>query len=122
VGQQQATPISAEGYVDRLAEFFPGAVRMRIPVTVSKLIGEREGTESGSAVIVFGTANEVLFTSELPLEFNDQVRVMNRDGSLNARGKVVALQFGGKSMAIAVRFQSEVANWIIKPTPRTAER
>jgi hypothetical protein len=95
---------------------------MRIPVTVSKLSGERQASESGNAVIVFGTASEVLFTSELTLEFDDQVRVMNRDGSLDARGKVVALQFGGKSTAVAVRFQTEVANWIIKPTPHKAER
>jgi hypothetical protein len=86
------------------------------------MVTDRQAAQSGPAVIVFGTANEVLFTSELPLEFNDEVRVTNRDGSLDARGKVVALQFGGKGTAVAVRFQAEVANWIIKPAPSKAER
>jgi hypothetical protein len=122
VGQQQAVPNSTDAFIDRLAEFFPGAVRMRIPVNVSKMTSDRQPVVSGTATIVFGTANEVLFTSELVLEFNDQVRVTNRDGSLDAQGKVVALQFGGKGTAVAVRFQAEVANWIIKPAPGKVER
>jgi hypothetical protein len=119
VGHQQAVPVSTEGFVERLAEFFPGAVRMRIPVTVSRVSGDQQ---SGNATIVFGTANEVLVLADLPLEFNELVRVTNRDGSLDAQGKVVALQFGGKDTAVAVRFESEVANWIVKPALRKAER
>ncbi len=119
MGQQQAVPVSTEGFVERLAEFFPGAVRMRIPVTVSRVSGD---PHSGNAMIVFGTAKEVLVLADLPLEFNDRVRVTNRDGSLDAEGKVVALQFGGKSTAVAVRFESEVANWIVKPAPRKVDR
>ena len=122
MGQQLAVPVSTESFVDRLAGFFPGAVRMRIPVKVSRVSSEQQLSEIDDTVIVFGTATEVLFTSDLPLEFNDDVRVTNRDGSLDAQGKVVALQFGGKNTAVAVRFQSEVANWIIKPAPRKVER
>ena len=66
-------------------------------------------------VIEFGTAHEVLFASTLPLEFEDEVRLMNSDGSLDARATVVAVRYHGGRKAVAVRFVGEVGNWIIKP-------
>jgi hypothetical protein len=51
------------------------------------------------------------------LEFDDHVKLTSQDGSLNAEGKVVALQFDGRRTAVAVRFDADVANWIIKSAP-----
>ena len=66
-------------------------------------------------VIEFGTAHEVLFSSSLPLEFEDRVRLVNSDGSLDARATVVAVRYHGGGKAVAARFVGEVGNWIIKP-------
>jgi hypothetical protein len=66
-------------------------------------------------VIEFGTANEVLFSSGLPLEFEDGVRVVNSDGSLDANAVVVAVRYHQGRKAVAARFVGEVSNWIIKP-------
>ncbi len=66
-------------------------------------------------MIEFGTAREVLFSSTLPLEFEDQVQLVNSDGSLDARAIVVAVRYHGGGKAVAARFIGEVGNWIIKP-------
>jgi hypothetical protein len=66
-------------------------------------------------VIEFGTDQEVLFASALPLEFDETVILRNVDGSLQAKGYVVAMQLGPQRSAVAVRFKEKVNNWIIQP-------
>jgi hypothetical protein len=107
-----------EASVNRLAEFFPTAIRIRIPVRVTAY--DQAGDDASSApaeetVIEFGTAREVLFVSALPLEFDDTVRLKNTDGSFDAQGSVVAVQVGERRSAVAVRFSGKVNNWIIQP-------
>jgi hypothetical protein len=97
------------GVVQSLAEFFPGAAPLRLAVNVE--------TESGAAeqtVIEFGTAEEVVFGSRLPLEFGDRLQISNADGSLAATAHVVALQFHAGEAAVAARFSERVSNWIVK--------
>ena len=99
--------------VEKLAELFPGASHMRIPVRVTALrVGRKRLDEQ--TTIEFGTAREVLFASTLPLEFEDRMRLANADGSLDARATVIAVRYHGGRKAIAARFAGEVANWIIK--------
>jgi hypothetical protein len=93
-----------------LAQFFPGATPVRLPVRVIHEAGESEQT-----LIEYGTSQEVLFASGLPLEFGERVRVRNADGSLDAEAFVVALQFQSGHTAVAARFAHEVSNWIVKP-------
>jgi hypothetical protein len=114
VSQRGSATKVDQSSIARLAGFFPSAIRVRIPVEVAIVNAVNSGSE---ALIEFGTAKEVLFVSELPLEFNDHVKLTNQDGSLNAEGKVVALQFDGSRTAVAVRFDGDVANWIIKAAP-----
>ena len=57
----------------------------------------------------------MLFASALPLDFDDHVRLRNSDGSLDAEASVVAVQFGEGGTAVAVRFTTDVPNWIIQP-------
>jgi hypothetical protein len=113
VFQQAAVAATmAESQIERLARFFPSAIRISVPVRVSAV-----AASSGSAedtVIEFGTANEVLFSSVLPLEFEDKVRLKSADGSLDAEADVVAVQLSNGKLAIAARFSRTVANWIIK--------
>lgn len=100
--------------VEKLAQLFPNASAIRIPVRVTTAGAGRRRLQE-QTVIEFGTAHEVLFSSSLPLEFEDRVRLVNSDGSLDARATVVAVRYHGGGKAVAARFVSEVGNWIIKP-------
>ncbi|MFZ3217933.1 MAG: hypothetical protein WA192_17875 [Candidatus Acidiferrales bacterium] len=108
-----ATADAPQTCVEKLAQLFPSASPMRIPVRVLTLASARRPLEERT-VIEFGTAQEVLFSSSLPLEFEDGVRVLNADGSLDARAIVVAVRYHHGRKAVAARFVGEVGNWIIK--------
>ena len=101
--------------VEKLAQLFPNVLPVRIPVRVSAGVTNGRRRLEEQTVIEFGTAQEVLFSSTLPLEFEDQVRLENSDGSLDTRAIVVAVRYHGGRKAVAVRFAGEVGNWIIKP-------
>lgn len=103
----------------RLAQFFPDATPVRIPVRITRMDSASDvlpgGISSEQTVIEFGTPREVIFALHMPLEFASQLRVVNADGSLDAEASVVALQLDNESTAIAARFAHEVTNWIVKP-------
>ncbi len=100
--------------VEKLAQLFPNASPVRIPIRlVTWSAGRRRLQER--TVIEFGTAQEVLFSSNLPLEFEDHIRVVSSDRSLNMHATVVAVRYHDGSKAVAARFVGEVKNWIIKP-------
>lgn len=115
--------------VEKLAQFFPGAVAMRLPVQVVIIPSRAAGNPRADAqelkrarqlgtipaVIEFGTPQEVLFASKFPLEFEDKIRLENCDGSFTAEACVVAVQYHNGGTAVAARFTRAVANWIIKP-------
>lgn len=108
-----ASDPASESFVAQLARYFPDVTRVRIPVRVSGM--EPGGcTFSESTVIEYGTANEVLFASALPLEFEDKVRLENADGSLQAEARVVAVQYRNGRLAVAARFARHIAGWIIQ--------
>ena len=109
-----ASPTASEGSVARLAQFFPEAVAIRIPVRVTGT-GHRGRELSEQTLIEFGTAEEVLFASSLPLEFEERLRLENADGSLNAEAAVVAVQYHNGHTAVAARFTAKPSNWIIQP-------
>ncbi|MGD0963961.1 MAG: hypothetical protein ABSA57_08700 [Candidatus Acidiferrales bacterium] len=87
---------------------------MRIPVRLSTMSAGRQRLHE-QTVIEFGTAQEVLFGSSLPLEFEDRIRLVNSDHSLDVRATVVAVRYQSVRKAVAARFVGKVANWIIKP-------
>jgi len=96
-----------------LAQFFPEAVPVRIPVRVTK-INSVTTASTEHTVIEFGTPGEVLFASGLPLDFEDMVRVKNSDGSLDVEAEIVAIRLHHGKTAVAARFLEDVTNWIIK--------
>ena len=100
--------------VEKLAELFPATSAVRLPVRVTTLSAGRRRLQE-QTVIEFGTPQEVLFASTLPLEFEDRLRLVNSDGSLDARATVVAVRYHDGRKAVAARFIKEVGNWIIKP-------
>ena len=111
---ETAARLEEQTCVEKLAHFFPHASPVRISVRVSAgAAGHRQLHEQ--TVVEFGTAQEVLFSSTLPLEFEDRVRLVNSDGSLDAWATIVAVHYNGGRKAVAARFVGEVGNWIIKP-------
>jgi hypothetical protein len=95
----------------KLAKFFPEAMPVRIPVRLTRLVGDEV---SESTTIEFGTTREALFASKLPLEFADRLRLQNSDGTLNAEACVVAVQYNTGKTAVAARFTQDIPNWIVK--------
>ena len=111
---ETASVVAGQTCVEKLAQLFPSASAVRLPVRVVKVdAGKRRLQEQ--TVIEFGTSHEVLFACGLPLEFEDHVRVVNVDGSFDARATVVAVRYHEGRKAVAARFVGQVANWIIKP-------
>lgn len=109
-----APVLSEPTCVEKLAELFPTASRVRLPVRVTTMSAGRRRLHE-QTVIEFGTPQEVLFASALPLEFEDRLRLVNSDGSLDARATVVAVRYYEGRKAVAARFVGSVENWIIKP-------
>ncbi len=115
-------PQASPGCVGRLAEFFPEAVPVRIPVQVMKIASEGNGalldspvaSTAEQTVIEFGTPGEVIFASRLPLDFEDTVRMKNFDGSFDVSAEIIAMQLDKGKIAVAARFLQNVTNWIIK--------
>lgn len=106
----KAAESSGESFVNRLAGFFPEAVRVQIPVSVTPL-GARP-LQGESTVIEYGTPQEALFRSSMPLDFEDRVRVKNTDGSLDTEASVVAVQFANGQTAVAVRLAVVSRDWL----------
>jgi hypothetical protein len=118
VAQQAESPCltGEETCVQELARLFPTASAVRLPVRVLKMgAGPGRKRLQERTIIEFGTAQEVLFASNLPLEFEDRIRVMNSNGSLDACAAVVAVRYHEGRKAVAARFLHDVENWIIKP-------
>jgi hypothetical protein len=112
--KMKVASISAEeSCVAKLAQFFPGAMPVRIPVRVTRASASQAATAENT-VIEFGTPQEVLFAAGLPLDFEDRVHLENSDGSLNIEAEIVAMQLDHGQTAVAARFLNRVSNWIIK--------
>lgn len=102
--------------VSALARFFPDATSMKMPVQFARLIENGQSPDfSESTVIEFGTPREVLFVCKTPLEFGDDLRLRNSDGSFDVEARVVAVQYHPGKILVAARFKRDVPNWIVKP-------
>ena len=105
----------AESPVAGLARFFPDATPVRMPVQLARTLGAGDTNDfSESTVIEFGTPREVLFACKTPLEFADELRLRNADGSLDVTVSVVAVQYHPGNTLVAARFKGDVPNWIVK--------
>ena len=101
--------------VEGLARFFPDAMPVRYPIQLTRLIDESGAVDlSENTIVEFGTSRELLFASKTRLEFGDQLRVTNSDGSLDEQASVVAVQYQAAKTLVAARFKRDVPNWIVK--------
>jgi len=108
-----AVPSQGASALRGLAELFPNASPLRMPITVRATRGDGHRLEDHT-VIEFGTSMIVFFDSRLPLELANKIQLENFDGSLRAEAVVVAVRDGAGRRAIAARFVAEVRNWIIQ--------
>jgi hypothetical protein len=113
-GTESVAVFEDSSCVAKLAELFPEVSPMRLPVRLSTTSPGRQ-TLQEQTVIEFGTSSEVLFSSTLPLEFEDCVRLVNADRSFDVHATVVAVRYHCGSKAVAARFVGKVENWIIQP-------
>lgn len=98
-----------------LARFFPDAMPVRYPIQLIRLADGKAAADLNEKTIVeFGTSRELLFSSQAHLEFGDQLRVKNSDGSLDEQVSVVAVQYQPSKTLVAARFKRDVPHWIVK--------
>lgn len=114
-----ATARSAQNasIVAGLARFFPEASPVRMPVQLARIVvsGDPAAAHFAEGIVIeFGTPREVLFECKTPLEFGDDLRLRNSDGSLDVEVSVVAVQYHPGKSVVAARFRAEVPNWIVK--------
>lgn len=98
----------------QLARFFPLVAAVRIPVQVTAL---RNGNTRlrEAAVIEFVGAEHAIFSSSLPLEFDDRVRLERDRKGRSAEAAVVAVQYHEGRKAVAVRFLQGASDWVTQP-------
>lgn len=110
--------LETESCADQLAQFFPDAAPVRIPVQVATLrIGAASLQEN--TLVEFLAADHAIFACSLPLEFDDRVRLtptaQGRDRKARSKpadGTVIAVQYHEGHKAVAVRFLGGRLDWV----------
>lgn len=94
--------------------FFPQAIAVQIPVQVTAL---RPGKTrlSERTIVEFGSRENAIFLSNLPLEFDDRVLIERNPGALRAKAAVIAVQYHEGKKAVAVRFLDGTRDWMTQP-------
>jgi hypothetical protein len=102
------------GGTNQLARFFPEAESVQVRAILTPL---RSGSSMvREAVLVeFASKEKAIFSSNLPLEFDDRVRLENPEDQGQAEAKVVAVQYHEGQMAVAVQFVNGQCAWVKRP-------
>jgi hypothetical protein len=102
------------GCAEQLAKFFPKLAAIRMPVKVSPTRAGQSRLQE-STVLEFGAGEIAIFLSNLPIEFDDRVRVSQQDGKRSVEAAVIALQYHEGRKAVAVRFLNGACDWMRQP-------
>ena len=97
---------------EQLARFFPQARPVRIPVHVTASRGGRTSLRE-TAIVEFGGPEHAIFLSNLPLEFDDRVRIEATGEGQPAEANVVGVQYHEGRKAVAVRFLHGPCDWVV---------
>jgi hypothetical protein len=101
------------GGTEQLARFFPDVRPIGLPalLTLARngLVRVRE-----AVVVEFAGAERAIFTSSLPLEFEDRVHLENERGH-GIEAKVVAVQYHDGKTAVAVQILNGPFSWMKRP-------
>jgi len=109
-----ATVVEAElTCTEHLARFFAELRPAGMPALLTR---SRPGSVAvrEAVVVEFASAEKAVFTSRLPLEFEDQVHLEN-DRGYGVEGKVVAVQYHEGKIAVAVEFLDGPFSWMKMP-------
>ena len=110
----EATLSSSEsGASAKLARFFPELQRVR---TRAFLALPRSGSASvrETVVVEFAAPGKAIFSSALPLEFGDRIRLANEAGN-QVEAKVIAVQFQDGRTAVAAQVLNGQFSWVSRP-------
>src|ERR1700686_3369378 len=94
-----------------LARFFPDASPVRMRFQLARIIpGSAPAAASftESIAVEFGTSSEVLFACNTALEFGDDLRLRNSDGSFDVTASVVAAHYSRGDTGGAAPCREEV--------------
>ena len=101
---------------EQLARFFPQLPAVRIPAHVTPVgPGVSPARLQESVVVEYGSEENAIFVSTLPLEFADRVRISRERGGRSAEATVIALQYHDGRKAVAIRFQDGPCEWMRQP-------
>ncbi len=106
--------VEEQSCAEQLARFFPEVTCVRVAVQVTALRGGTARLREAS-VVEFAAPEHAIFVSELPLEFDDKVRLEGSRKNLVTDGTVVAVQYHDGRKAVAVRFRQGTCDWIMQP-------
>jgi hypothetical protein len=116
-----AQTLECDTCAGKLAQFFPQAARIRIPVRV-KILRPGAVQLHEDTIVEFGATDHAIFASNLPLEFDDRVQLtpIQQMPSRERAGKptdatVIAVQYHDGRRAVAVRFLAGRCNWVTDP-------
>ena len=98
---------------EQLAQFFPQASAVRIPVQVISPRGGATNLQEAT-VVEFSSASHAIFLSTLPLEFGDRIRLEVRPEGNHAEATVDAVQYHEGQKAVAVRFLNGSHDWVVR--------
>jgi hypothetical protein len=114
VGKFGGLALTANGQdcAEQLARFFPQTRPVRIAVQVTAL---RRGTTSfrEAAIVEFGGPEHAIFLSNLPLEFDDRVRITTTEEGRPAEAIVVGVRYHEGRKAVAVQWLQGPCDWVV---------
>jgi len=103
---------SADSTVSKLAEYFPAATPVSVPVRLHAT--DNSGNQfSQSTLIEFCTSREVLFAAPVPLEYQERILLESACGSFIADASVAAMRCDNSRRAVAARLARRVPDWIL---------
>jgi hypothetical protein len=97
----------------RLARFFSELERVHARAFLTL---PRPGSANVREVVLveFAAVEKVIFSSALPLEFGDTIRLANEAGT-QVEAKVIAVQFQGGRTAVAAQVLNGQFSWVGRP-------
>jgi hypothetical protein len=104
----------SSGCTEQLARFFPAAEPVQVPAVVTPLRNP-SGQVQESVLVEFASAEKAIFSSSLPLEFGDPVRLKRAEGNGETVATVIAVQYHEGRKAVAVEFADGNCSWVKRP-------
>jgi hypothetical protein len=105
---------SAADCVAQLAQFFPDVQPVQVR---ADLLSLKHGASKlrEKVLVEFASRENAIFSSTLPLEFSDRVRLQHAQENKFADAIVVAVQYQDERKAVAVRFSDGQSSWVNRP-------